>query len=61
MKPLESGGLPFHLTGTLRRVYLKDMLAYKEHRDHERREALDQMVREAEDLGLNDKDLLPGE
>ncbi len=55
----ESGKLPFHLTGTHRRVYLKDLLAYKEHRDRERRDALDEMAREAEELGLYDKVLLP--
>lgn len=60
VKLLESGALPFHLTGTHRRVYLKDLLAYKEHRDKERREALDQMAKEAEDLCLYDKVLLPG-
>jgi excisionase family DNA binding protein len=58
---LESGKLPFHLTGTHRRVYLKDLLVYKEHRDRERRDALDQMAREAEELGLYDKVLLPDE
>jgi uncharacterized protein YbjQ (UPF0145 family) len=42
-------------------VYLKDLLTYKDHRDHERREALDQMDSEAEELGLYDKVLLPGE
>jgi hypothetical protein len=42
-------------------VYPKDLLADKEHRDRERREALNQMAREAEDLGLHDKVLLPGE
>lgn len=61
VKLLESGALPFHLTGTHRRVYLKDLLAYKEHRDRERHEALDQMAEEAEELGLYDKVLLPGE
>ncbi len=61
VKLLESGQLPFHLTGTHRRVYLKDLMAYKEHRDRERREALDEMAREAEKLGLYDKVLLPGE
>lgn len=61
VKLLESGAITFHLTGTHRRVYLKDLLAYKEHRDRERRKALDQMAKEAEDLGLYDKGLLPGE
>lgn len=61
VKQLESGALSFHLTGTHRRVYLKDLMAYKEHRDRERRDALDQMAKEAEDMGLYDKVLLLGE
>jgi excisionase family DNA binding protein len=61
VKLLESRALPFHLTGTHRRVYLKDLLTYKEHRDRERCEVLDQMAKEAEDQGLYDKVLLPGE
>jgi excisionase family DNA binding protein len=61
VKLLESGKVPFHLTGTHRRVYLKDLLTYKEHRDHERHEALDRMAQEAERAGLYDKVLLPDE
>jgi excisionase family DNA binding protein len=56
---LEAGKLPFHLTGTHRRVYLKDLMAYKRHRDHERHEALDRMGREAEHLGIYDQVLVP--
>jgi excisionase family DNA binding protein len=59
VKLLESGKLPHHLTGTHRRVYLKDLLAYKQHRDCERHEALNRMAQEAEDAGLYDKVLLP--
>jgi excisionase family DNA binding protein len=59
VKLLESGSLPYHLTGTHRRVYLKDLLDYKQHRDHERHEALDRMAQEAERTGLYDKVLLP--
>jgi excisionase family DNA binding protein len=61
VKLLESGAMPFHLTGTHRRVHLKDLLAFKDHRDRERRGALDRMAKEAEDQGLYDKVLLPGE
>lgn len=61
VKLLESGKLPFHLIGTHRRVYLKDLLAYKQYRDTERREALDRMGQEAEDAGIYDKVLLPDE
>lgn len=60
VKLLESGKLSFHMTGTHRRVYLKDLIAYKERRDHERHEALDRMAQEAERAGLYDKVLLPG-
>jgi excisionase family DNA binding protein len=61
VKLLESGKLPHHLTGTHRRVYLKDLLAYKQHRDQERHEALNRMAQEAEEAGLYDKVLLPEE
>src|SRR5579863_9981887 len=61
VKLLESGKIPYHLTGTHRRVYLKDLMTYKEHRDRERRDTLDQMAQEAEELGLYDKVLLPDE
>lgn len=59
VKLLESGSLPYHLTGTHRRVYLKDLLDYKQHRDQERHESLDRMAQEAERAGLYDKVLLP--
>jgi excisionase family DNA binding protein len=61
VKLLESGKLPYHLTGTHRRVYLKDLLAYKQHRDRERHEALNRLAQEAEEAGLYDKVLLPEE
>lgn len=59
MRLLEADKLPFHLTGTHRRVYLKDLMAYKERRDHERHEALDRMAQEAERLGIYDQVLVP--
>jgi excisionase family DNA binding protein len=59
VKLLESGKLPFHLTGTHRRIYLKDLMAYKEQRDQARNGALDRMAQQAEDLGVYDKVLLP--
>lgn len=61
VKLLESGKLSFHMTGTHRRVYLRDLMAYKEHRDGERRDALDRIAQEAERAGLYDKVLLPDE
>lgn len=59
VKLLKENELPFHLIGTHRRVYLKDLLDYKHRRDNRRREALDTMAREADEAGLYDKVLLP--
>ena len=59
VKLLKANELSFHLVGTHRRVYLKDLLDYKHRRDNQRREALDTMAREADEAGLYDKVLLP--
>lgn len=49
---LERGDLPFEKVGTHRRVRLADVLAYRAVQDRRRREALDDIVRQGEDLGL---------
>lgn len=54
IKLLEGGAIPFHLTGTHRRVKLGDLLAYKHVRDAERRVILDELTSEAQELGLDD-------
>jgi excisionase family DNA binding protein len=61
VKLLEAGKIRFHNAGTHRRVYLKDVLEYKQQRDEDRHAALDRMAREAEEAGLYDKVLLPDE
>lgn len=53
IKLLEGGTIPFHLTGTHRRVKLGDLLAYKRVRDAERRVILDELTSEAQELGLD--------
>ena len=53
IKLLETGTIPFHLTGTHRRVKLGDLLAYKRVRDAERRGVLDELTAEAQELGLD--------
>lgn len=53
IKLLEAGTIPFHLTGTHRRVKLGDLLAYKRVRDAERRVILDELTSEAQELGLD--------
>jgi excisionase family DNA binding protein len=52
---LENDKIPFHRTGTHRRIYLKDILDYKNKRDELRREGLKTMAQEAVDAGVYDK------
>ncbi len=49
---LERGELPFEKVGTHRRIRLADVIAYRHAQDQRRREALDDMVRQGEELGL---------
>ena len=49
---LEKRRLPYRKVGTHRRVLFKELLAYRERSDKERREILSQLTREAQDLGL---------
>lgn len=50
IKLLERGDIPHHMVGTHRRIYVRDLLAYKAKRDSNRREILDDLSRaEAED------------
>jgi excisionase family DNA binding protein len=51
---LESGQLPFHKTGSHRRVALADLLRYKKERDRTRRGALRDLTQESQKLGLYD-------
>jgi excisionase family DNA binding protein len=59
VKLLESGKLPYHMTGSHRRVYLRDLTTYKEQRDRERLGAIDRIAQFEEDAGIYDKVLLP--
>ena len=54
IKLLERGEILHHMVGTHRRIYVRDLLAYKAKRDSDRRKILDDLTRaEAED-GLYD-------
>lgn len=58
VKLLESDEIPFHRPGAgrHRRVRLQDVLSYQERKRVERREALDELTREAAETGLYDDD-----
>ncbi|MCY1029909.1 helix-turn-helix domain-containing protein [Corallococcus sp. BB11-1] len=48
---LDEGRIPFHRTGTHRRVYSKDVLEYRARQKSDRRAQLDAMMRESQDAG----------
>lgn len=54
VKLIDDGALPSRKVGSHRRVSLADLLAYREDMVARRRAVLDQMSRDAEDLGLYD-------
>jgi excisionase family DNA binding protein len=61
VKLAEEGAIPFHMAGSHRRIYLRDLLDYKSRRDAARHEALNQMARTELEAGTYDTVLLPGE
>lgn len=54
IKLLERGDIPHHMVGTHRRIYVRDVLAYKAKRDSNRREILDDLTRAETEDGLYD-------
>jgi excisionase family DNA binding protein len=56
---LEEDKLPFHMVGSHRRVYLRDVLAYKAKRDKERHTSIVRMARMEKKAGTYDKVVLP--
>ena len=49
---LEKGEIPFHKTGTHRRVRYQDMVDYKKRTDDARHAVLEELAAEAQKLGL---------
>jgi len=43
---LEKGEIPFHMVGTHRRMYVRDVIAYKSKRDTSRRKTLDDLAKQ---------------
>jgi excisionase family DNA binding protein len=56
---VESGDIPFHMVGSHRRIYLRDLLDYKRRRDAARHEAIGNMARTEMEAGTYDHVLLP--
>jgi len=56
---LEQGGIPFHMVGSHRRIYLRDLLAYKKERDAARHEAINRIAKTEMEAGTYDKVVLP--
>lgn len=54
VRMIEAGKLPARMVGTHRRLTLGDVLAYREASATRRRDALDRMANQAEELGLYD-------
>jgi excisionase family DNA binding protein len=52
IKLLEMKEMPFHYTGRHRRIYFKDLMAYKQKVAKESLDALGQLAAEAQELGL---------
>jgi excisionase family DNA binding protein len=54
---LEKGEIPFHLVGTHRRMYVRDVLAFKSKRDTGRRKTLDDLAKQ--EFAKGDYDKIP--
>lgn len=54
VKLLENGEIPFSSVGTHRRVHVNDVLEYKKRRSKEQEEALGELTRLSQEMGLYD-------
>lgn len=52
IKELDAGHLPFRMVGTHRRVMLPDLIAYRDAMDSQRHASLDELSRQAQELGM---------
>ena len=55
IKLLESGEMPFHRSGTHRRIYLRDLLLFKSRRDAAAARSVDELAADAQELGIYDE------
>lgn len=56
---VEKGEIPFHMVGSHRRIYLRDLLDYKRRRDSARHDAINDMARAEMETGTYDRVVLP--
>ena len=49
---LEQKKMPFHMVGTHRRVRFEDLMAFKASFEKSRREAMDELATQAQELGM---------
>lgn len=61
VRECEAHKLPFHYTGTHRRVLLRDLLDYKKRRGQARRQSIIRIARQSEELGDYDAFIKPEE
>ncbi|AGY60445.1 excisionase family DNA-binding protein [Gloeobacter kilaueensis] len=54
------GSIPYHRSGTHRRIYVKDLLDYKQQRDRQCHQALDELTQMSQDLGFYDLEAVAG-
>jgi len=59
IKLLESGKIPFHKTGSHRRILLRDVLSYAKRRDSDRKTILNRLAKEAFEQGDYDDVSMP--
>lgn len=52
---LDQNQISYHMVGTHRRIYARDVLAYKGRRDSTRRKTLDDLARAEYDEGIYDR------
>lgn len=52
VKMLEEGAIPFTKTGRHRRIRFSDLMAFKQQRDAESQDAMEALVRQAQELGM---------
>jgi excisionase family DNA binding protein len=52
IKLVESGKIAFHKVGAHRRIRMKDLIAFQQSRDRNRRQALDDLARKTQEAGL---------